>query len=86
MGYDPSLDETLWSREVHISDPLGQASTKYQFQVNVMRYDGGKPKMDIKRLAYGAGKRGEYVRLGRLAKFELERLLPVISEAMKHMV
>lgn len=85
MAYEKDLDETVWSKEVDISDPMGQASTKYKFSVCVMRYRGGKPKLDIKRLAYGAGKRGEYLKLGRLAKFELKDLLPIINEAMNYM-
>ncbi len=82
MGYEKDSDETIWSKSVDISDPMGKATTKYKFVLSVMRYDGGKPKLDIKRLAYGAYKKGEYLKLGRLAKFELEGLLPVIQEAM----
>lgn len=85
MSYDRQQDETVWSKEVYISDPMGAASTKYKFVVSVMRYAGGKPKIDIKRLAYGAGKKGEYLKLGRLAKFELDGLIPVFREAMENM-
>jgi hypothetical protein len=85
MGYEKEQDETVWSKQVDISDPMGSAATKYKFVVSVMRYAGGKAKLDIKRLAYGAYKKGEYLKLGRLAKFELVDLLPVIDEAMEYM-
>ena len=81
MGYDKEKDEILWSGEANITDPFGDRATKMRFVVNVVRYDGGKPKVDIKRLSYGARQRGEYGKLGRLSLYELEKLLPVINEA-----
>jgi len=85
MGYEPEKDETLSMQEVDISCPMSKSATKYKFVVSVMRYDGGAKKVDIKRLAYGAGKAGEYYKLGRLSKFELERLLPAIESAMEEL-
>lgn len=85
MGYENDKDETIWFKEADISDPMGSASTKFKFTVSVMRYNGGKPKVDIKRLAYGAGKKGEYLKLGRLAKHELKHLMPILNEAMDYL-
>lgn len=85
MGYDRSLDKTVWEKEVDISDPYGKAGTKFKFVISVMKYGDGKTKVDIKRLAYGAGKSGTYCKLGRLAKHELRLVLPLIEEAMEVM-
>ena len=86
MGYNRELDETVWEKEVNISDPYGQASTKFKFVVSVMRYAGGKPKVDIKRLAYGAGKKGVYCKLGRFSEYELEKLIPALQDARMEMI
>ena len=55
------------------------------FTLCVMSYDGGKPKLDIHRLKYGAGQEGLYLKLGRLARHELAELLPVLQEALDYM-
>ena len=85
MGYERDQDKTLWEREVDISDPMGKASTKYKFVVSIMSYMGGKPKLDIKRLSYGAYRRGRYEGIGRLSFYDLSKLIPLITEAKEKM-
>jgi hypothetical protein len=84
MAYERALDETIWTKDVDISNPFNKG-TKFKFVVSVMRYKGGQPKIDIKRLTYGAYMKGEYGKLGRLTKDEMDSLIPVFYEAMKEM-
>ena len=84
MGYERDLDKTIWSKDVDISNPFNKG-TKFKFVVSVMSYKGGQPKIDLKRLTYGAYQKGEYGKVGRITKDEMEDLLPVIKEAMSFM-
>jgi len=83
--YNQKLDEVLWEKEEEISYPFSRSATKYKFLVRVMRYAGGKEKVEIKKLAYGADKKGVYCKLGRLTKYELMLLLPILQEARDKM-
>jgi hypothetical protein len=84
MVYNRNLDETIWTKDVDISNPFNKG-TKFKFVVSVMRYKDGQPKIDIKRLTYGAYKKGEYGKVGRISKYELDILLPMIEEAMEYL-
>ena len=83
--YDKTLDEIIWENIVDLGDPYSKSPYKWKFVVRVMRYNNGKPKVDIKRLSYGRGSEGTYVKTGRFTKDELLDLLPVLNEAIEKM-
>jgi hypothetical protein len=84
VAYERDLDKTIWSKDVDISSPYNKG-TKFKFVVSVMSYKGGQPKIDLKRLSYGAFQKGEYGKIGRITKDEMESLIPAIKEAMGRM-
>ena len=84
MAYNRELDETIWTKDVDISSPFNKG-TKFKFVVSVMRYKDGQPKIDLKRLTYGSYQKGEYGKVGRITKNEMESLIPVIEEALLYM-
>lgn len=83
--YDARLDEVLAERQVEVTSPFSKSGTKYKFLVRIMSYDGGKDKLEIKRLQYGRDHEGKFLKLGRLSRHELDLLLPVISELHSQM-
>lgn len=84
MGYERDRDQVLWNEEIQISDRFKPGS-KYRFVLAVLSYGGGQPKLEVKRLAYGGYKKGEYGKLGRLSLYELEKLMPAMERAFEFM-
>lgn len=58
---------------------LAEIPVNAQLSVKVMRYAGGKPKVQIVRV-----NSGRYIKLGRLAASELQELLPALLTALEH--
>jgi hypothetical protein len=84
-SYNSDLDEIVWEESIEVTDPWSKSSYKQRFIVRVMQYNGGRKKLDIKRLVYGRGNEGSFSKSNRYTKDELQELLPVIKKAMEIM-
>lgn len=76
-GYDSKLDERLFSKSWETDSE--------RITVSVYAYNKGAKKLQISR--ENRGPEGDYIfaKLGRLTKDEIGGILPLISEAVKHM-
>ncbi|MFH1996769.1 MAG: hypothetical protein ABIJ27_07260 [Candidatus Omnitrophota bacterium] len=77
MPYDSSLDESLFKKEWE--NDMGRLT------VSVYSYNGGAKKLQITRENRGPSGDFRFSKLGRIAKDELEAILPLIQEAQKSM-
>ncbi len=76
-GFDKSLDKELFSRAVEFE--------RSRITVAVFAYNNGTPKLQLSRETKGSDGDYTFAKLGRLLKSELEAILPLIQEAMKHL-
>ena len=77
MPYDSSLDEQLFSKSWEAD------ATK--ITVSVYSYNNGPKKLQITRENRDANGNFRFTKLGRIAKDELEAILPSIQEALASM-
>ena len=77
MPYDSSLDEQSFSKSWESDD--GKVT------VNIYSYNNGPKKLQISREIKDRNGNFTFAKLGRLAKEELEGILPLIEEALKTM-
>lgn len=77
MPYDPNLDECLFSKSWE--------SESERLTVSIYSYNNGAKKLQIMKENKNTQGDFRFAKLGRLTKEELEPLLPLIQEAMKHM-
>ena len=74
MPYDSSLDKQVFSRE--------WGNDNQKIVVSVHSYNNGPKKLQITREIKDREGNYNFARMGRLAKEELEVILPFIQEAM----
>jgi len=74
MPYDASLDKQVFSRE--------WGNDNQKIVVSVHSYNNGPKKLQITREIKDREGNYNFARMGRLAKEELEVILPFIQEAM----
>ena len=77
MPYEPDLDKCLYS-EYYESD-------WERLTVSVFSYDKGVRKLQISRENKSTEGNMRFVKLGRLAKNEVESIIPLMQEALKFM-
>ena len=77
MPYDPNLDQSVFSESWETE---GERLT-----VNIYSYNNGPRKMQISRENKDAQGEFRFAKLGRLRKEEIQGILPLIQEAIKHM-
>ncbi|MBP7217061.1 MAG: hypothetical protein KBA46_07260 [Candidatus Omnitrophica bacterium] len=77
MPYDSSLDEELFSKAWEKDDG--------KIVVSVHSYNNGPKKLQITRALQDKAGQPTFAKLGRLAKDEVEGILPIIQEALKSM-
>ena len=76
-GYDSNLDEKLFSKSVE--------DEAKRLTVSIYSYNQGAKKLQITRENRDAQGDFRFAKLGRMAKEELEGVLPLMQEALKHM-
>lgn len=76
-GYDSNLDERLFSKSVE--------DEAKRLTVSIYSYNQGAKKLQITRENRDAQGDFRFAKLGRMAKEELEGVLPLMQEALKHM-
>jgi len=77
MPYNTSLDEQVFSKFIDTGNG--------KITVSVFSYNKGPKKLQIVREVNTSDGTSKFTRLGRLAKNELENLLPLIQEAIAKM-
>ena len=77
MPYDSSLDESLFSKP--------EETESGRLTVSVYSYNKGAKKLQISRETRDAEGGFKFAKLGRMAKDEIEVILPHIQEAIKYM-
>ena len=77
MPYDSSLDEQSFSKTWE--------NENGKVAVSVYSYNNGPKKLQISREIKDRNGNFTFAKLGRLAKEELEGILPLIEEALKTM-
>ncbi len=77
MPYDPTLDESLFSKSYE--------SETQRLTVSVFSYNKGVKKLQISRENIDSEGNSKFAKLGRMTKDEVEGLLPLIQEALNHM-
>ncbi len=77
MPYDASLDNNLFSKawETELD----------RLTVSVYSYNNGPKKLQISRNSRDSQGEMKFAKLGRMTKEEVEAVLPMIQEALKHM-
>jgi len=76
-GYDSNLDEKLFSKAVE--------DEAKRLTVSIYSYNQGVKKLQITRENRDAQGDFRFAKLGRMAKEEVEGVLPLMQEAVKHM-
>ncbi|MDP8253023.1 MAG: hypothetical protein P9X27_01310 [Candidatus Kaelpia aquatica] len=76
-GYDPNLDERLFSKTWE--------SELERLTVSVYSYNKGVKKLQIARENMSSQGEFRYAKMGRLTKEELENILPLMQEALQSM-
>lgn len=77
MPYDSELDKQSFSKAVETGNG--------KIVVSVYSYNNGPKKLQLTRENVGPEGEPRFAKLGRLAKEELEAILPLIQEALKEM-
>jgi hypothetical protein len=77
MPYDSSLDESLFSKASE--NEMGRLT------VSVYSYNEGQKKLQISRENRDSQGGFMFAKLGRMTKEEVEAVLPLMQEAVKHM-
>ena len=77
MPYNPKLDECVFAK--------AWDSENQRLTVSVYSYNKGAKKLQITRENKTAEGDFRFIRLGRLAKEEIQALLPLIQEALTQM-
>lgn len=77
MAYEPSLDESLFSKSYEAESG--------RLTVSVYSYNKGAKKLQITRENVGPDGDFRFAKLGRMTKEEAEAVLPLIQEALKSM-
>ncbi|MGE5308409.1 MAG: hypothetical protein ACM3OC_04945 [Deltaproteobacteria bacterium] len=77
MPYDSSLDNQLFSKIIETDGG--------RITVSVYSYNNGPLKLQIVRENKDSEGNFRFAKLGRLSKEETEAVLPVMTEALKHM-
>jgi len=76
-GFDKSLDKELFSRAVDFE--------RSRITVAVFAYNNGTPKLQLSRETRSADGEFTFAKLGRMAKDELNAVLPLMEEAKKYL-
>lgn len=77
-GFDKSLDKELFAKDVSLDGT--------RIKVGVYSYNENKAKLQLGRENYNADSDAYvFAKLGRMTKEEVEKVLPAIEEALKHM-
>jgi len=77
MPYDSSLDEQLFSKS--------KETETSRLTVSIYSYNNGPKKLQITRENRGPDGDFRFTKLGRMAKNEIEAIMPLIQEAVKAM-
>jgi hypothetical protein len=77
MPYNSSLDESLFSK--------AQESESGRLTVSVYSYNKGLKKLQISRENRDSEGGFMFAKLGRMTKDEVQAVLPLMQEAVKHM-
>jgi len=77
MPYDPNLDESLFSQSIETETG--------RLTVSVYSYNKGAKKLQISRENRDMEGEFRFAKMGRLTKDEIQALLPIMQEAIKHM-
>jgi hypothetical protein len=77
MPYDRELDVSSFSKEWE--------NDKQKLTVSVYSYNQGEKKLQISRENRNAAGELRFAKLGRMAKDEVEAILPLIQEAVAQM-
>ena len=77
MPYDPSLDESLFSKS--------HESEAGRLTVSVYSYNNGQKKLQISRENRDAEGGFRFAKLGRMTKEEAGSIVPFIKEALEKM-
>jgi len=76
-GYDPNLDERIFSKTWE--------SELERLTISVYSYNKGTKKLQIARENMSSQGEFRYAKMGRLTKEELENILPLMQEALQNM-
>lgn len=77
MPYDSELDERLFSKS--------HETETGRLTVSVYSYNNGPKKLQLSRENRDAQGDFRFAKLGRTTREEMESILPLIQEALKHM-
>jgi len=76
-GFDPSLDEEIFSKKAEFDNTV--------ITVSVMSYNKGAKKLQVSRQNISAAGEPKWAKLGRLTKDEAQAILPLMQEALDKM-
>ena len=76
MPYDSSLDESLFSKSWETESE--------RLTVSVYSYNKGTKKLQISRESKDREGNFRFAKMGRMTKEEIQAILPLLQEALKH--
>jgi len=76
-GFDPSLDEEIFSKKAEFDNTV--------ITISVMSYNKGTKKLQISRQNISAAGEPKWSKLGRLTKEEAQAIFPLMKEALDNM-
>ncbi len=76
MAFDSSMDKSLFSESIEFDTS--------RITVGVFSYNNGTPKFQISRETKN-GEEYNFAKLGRMTKQEVEKVLPIMEKALKHL-
>ncbi len=77
MAFNQELDKEIFLKEVEFDGT--------RIKVGVFSYNEGEKKLQITRENINASGDVRFAKLGRMTKEEVEKVIPLMQEALKHM-
>ena len=77
MAFDKNLDKEIFSEMITFETT--------RITVGVLSYNDGEKKMQISRENMNQDGQWSFAKLGRMFKDEVEKVIPVMQKALKHM-
>ena len=77
MAFDKNLDKEIFSEVIQFETS--------RITVGVFAYNDGEKKLQISRENMNQNGEWSFAKLGRMFKDEVEKVIPIMEKALKHM-
>ena len=77
MAFDKNLDKEIFSETINFETS--------RITVGIFSYNDGEKKLQISRENMNQNGEWSFAKLGRMFKDEVEKVIPIMEKALKHM-